>query len=192
VLLTEPVSALVALKLTHTPFSVSSVLGLLALMGVSVETAVILVSYINKLRLENKDIRTATREAALLRLRPHDDRPCGLPRASARCTLDGHRLRHAEAICHRDRVRPAVRFAYRTLCKSGALRNRGARGRRFASINAVEATLSGRDFVFFVTGKADDASFLSRSAGFGFQVRQQQFLACGQVLIETDQHSIVA
>jgi len=70
VVLTEPVGALIALKLSHTPFSVSSVLGLLALMGVSVETAVILVSYINKLRLENQDIRTATREAALLRLRP--------------------------------------------------------------------------------------------------------------------------
>jgi cobalt-zinc-cadmium resistance protein CzcA len=70
VVLTEPVGALVALKLTHTPFSVSSVLGLLALMGVSVETAVILVSYINKLRLEGMDIRTATREASLLRLRP--------------------------------------------------------------------------------------------------------------------------
>ena len=70
VVMTEPVGALIALKLTHTPFSVSSVLGLLALMGVSVETAVILVSYINKLRLENHDIRSATREAALLRLRP--------------------------------------------------------------------------------------------------------------------------
>ena len=70
VLMTEPVGALIALKLTHTPFSVSSVLGLLALMGVSVETAVILVSYINKLRLEHDDIRTATRDAALLRLRP--------------------------------------------------------------------------------------------------------------------------
>jgi heavy metal efflux system protein len=70
VVLTEPVGALIALKLTHTPFSVSSVLGLLALMGVSVETAVILVSYINKLRLENKDIRTATLDASLLRLRP--------------------------------------------------------------------------------------------------------------------------
>lgn len=70
VIMTEPVGALLALKLTHTPFSVSSALGLLALMGVSVETAVILVSYINKLRLENKDIRTATREASLLRLRP--------------------------------------------------------------------------------------------------------------------------
>ncbi|MGA7521836.1 MAG: CusA/CzcA family heavy metal efflux RND transporter [Acidobacteriaceae bacterium] len=70
VVLTEPVGALIALKLTHTPFSVSSALGLLALMGVSVETAVILVSYINKLRRENKDIRTATMEASLLRLRP--------------------------------------------------------------------------------------------------------------------------
>ena len=70
VLITEPVGALIALKLTGTPFSVSSVLGLLALMGVSVETAVILVSFINKLRLEGKDIRTATREASLLRLRP--------------------------------------------------------------------------------------------------------------------------
>ncbi len=70
VIMTQPVGALVALKLTHTPFSVSSVLGLLALLGVSVETAVILVSYINKLRAEGKDIRTATREASLLRLRP--------------------------------------------------------------------------------------------------------------------------
>jgi heavy metal efflux system protein len=70
VVITEPVGALIALKLTHTPFSVSSMLGLLALMGVSVETAVILVSFINKLRQEGKDVRTATREAALLRLRP--------------------------------------------------------------------------------------------------------------------------
>jgi cobalt-zinc-cadmium resistance protein CzcA len=70
VILTEPVGALVALKLTHTPFSVSSVLGLLALLGVSVETAVILVSYINKLRNEGLSIREATLQASLLRLRP--------------------------------------------------------------------------------------------------------------------------
>ena len=70
VVLTEPVGALIALKLTHTPFSVSSILGLLALLGVSVETAVILVSYINKLRLEGKSVRAATLEASLLRLRP--------------------------------------------------------------------------------------------------------------------------
>ena len=70
VILTEPVGALIALKLTHTPLSVSSALGLLALLGVSVETAVILVSYINKLRLEGKNVREATLEASLLRLRP--------------------------------------------------------------------------------------------------------------------------
>ena len=70
VVLTEPVGALIALKLTHTPISVSSILGLLALLGVSVETAVILVSYINKLRLEGKSVREATMEASLLRLRP--------------------------------------------------------------------------------------------------------------------------
>jgi cobalt-zinc-cadmium resistance protein CzcA len=70
VIMTEPVGALIALKLTHTPFSVSSALGFLALMGVAVETAVVLFSYINKLRLEGMDIHTATREASLLRLRP--------------------------------------------------------------------------------------------------------------------------
>jgi cobalt-zinc-cadmium resistance protein CzcA len=70
VVMTEPVGALIALKLTHTPWSVSSILGLLALLGVSVETAVILVSYINKLRLEGKTVRDATLEASLLRLRP--------------------------------------------------------------------------------------------------------------------------
>ena len=34
VIMTEPVGAFIALKLTHTPFSVSSLLGLLALLGV--------------------------------------------------------------------------------------------------------------------------------------------------------------
>jgi cobalt-zinc-cadmium resistance protein CzcA len=70
VVLTEPVGALLALKLTHTPFSVSSALGLLVLMGVSVETAVIDTSYINKLRLQGNEIRKATFEASLVRLRP--------------------------------------------------------------------------------------------------------------------------
>ena len=71
VVLTVPVGAFIALKLTGVAFSASSGLGMLALIGVSVETAVILVSCINKLRLEQgMDIRTATREASLLRLRP--------------------------------------------------------------------------------------------------------------------------
>jgi cobalt-zinc-cadmium resistance protein CzcA len=70
VVLTGPVGALLALKLTHTPLSVSSMLGLLAVMGVSVQTAVILVSYINKLRKEGQSIQDATLQASLLRLRP--------------------------------------------------------------------------------------------------------------------------
>jgi cobalt-zinc-cadmium resistance protein CzcA len=70
VVMTEPVGALLALKLTHTTFSVSSVLGLLVLMGVSAETAIIDVSYINKLRLEGHGIRQATLDGSLIRLRP--------------------------------------------------------------------------------------------------------------------------
>jgi cobalt-zinc-cadmium resistance protein CzcA len=70
VLMTEPVGGLAALYLTHTPFSVSSMLGFVALMGVAVQTSVILYSFINKLRLEGYDIPTATLEASLLRLRP--------------------------------------------------------------------------------------------------------------------------
>ncbi len=54
----------------HTTFSVSSVLGLLVLLGVSAETAIIDVSYINKLRLEGQDIYRATLEGSLVRLRP--------------------------------------------------------------------------------------------------------------------------
>ena len=70
VLVTEPVGGLLALRLTHTNFSVSSMLGFVALMGVAVQTSVILYSFINKLRLEGKDIPTATLEASVLRLRP--------------------------------------------------------------------------------------------------------------------------
>src|SRR6185437_4358178 len=44
--------------------------GLLALFGVSVQTAVVYISYANELRKSGVDIIAATREAALLRLRP--------------------------------------------------------------------------------------------------------------------------
>jgi heavy metal efflux system protein len=70
VLVTEPVGGLLALRLTGTNFSVSSLLGFVALMGVAVQTSVILYSFINKLRLEGRDIIGATYEASLLRLRP--------------------------------------------------------------------------------------------------------------------------
>jgi cobalt-zinc-cadmium resistance protein CzcA len=70
VIITVPVGGLLALKLTGTHFSVSSGFGFVALMGVAVQTSVILYSFINKLRLEGKTILVATHEASLLRLRP--------------------------------------------------------------------------------------------------------------------------
>ena len=70
VLVTEPVGGLLALRLTGTNFSVSSMLGFVALMGVAVQTSVILYSFINKLRLEGRPVMEATLEASLLRLRP--------------------------------------------------------------------------------------------------------------------------
>ena len=70
VMITEPVGGLLALWITGTNFSVSSMLGFIALMGVAVQTSVILYSFINKLRLEGKDPMSATLEASMLRLRP--------------------------------------------------------------------------------------------------------------------------
>ena len=135
VVMTEPVGALIALKLTHTPFSVSSVLGLLALMGVSVETAVILVSYINKLRLEGMDIRTATREASLLAVAAHHDDGAGrLPGSAARGAFHGHRLRHAKAVRDRHRGGPDLAAVPGPLRQSGAVRNGCARWRRLAGV----------------------------------------------------------
>ncbi len=70
VLLSAPVGGLVALAVTGTPFSVSSGIGFLALFGVSVQTAVVYISYANELRAGGMGIAEATRQAALLRLRP--------------------------------------------------------------------------------------------------------------------------
>ncbi|HEY2291825.1 MAG TPA: CusA/CzcA family heavy metal efflux RND transporter [Thermoanaerobaculia bacterium] len=70
VLLSGPIGGLIALRLSGTPFSVSSGIGFLALFGVSVQTAVIYISYANELRGNGMAIPEATREAAILRLRP--------------------------------------------------------------------------------------------------------------------------
>jgi cobalt-zinc-cadmium resistance protein CzcA len=64
------IGGLVALLLTHTNFSVSSGVGFLALFGVSVQTGVIMVEYINQLRARGYDIEEAAIEGAVLRLRP--------------------------------------------------------------------------------------------------------------------------
>jgi len=70
VVLSAPVGGILALWLTHTPFSVSSGIGFLALMGVSVQTAVVYISYVNELRREGRPLDQAIREGAILRLRP--------------------------------------------------------------------------------------------------------------------------
>ena len=70
VILSAPLGGLAAMWLTGTPFSVSSMIGFLALFGVSVQTAVVYISYANELRIGGFAIAEATRAAALLRLRP--------------------------------------------------------------------------------------------------------------------------
>jgi cobalt-zinc-cadmium resistance protein CzcA len=67
-----------ALFITHTNFSVSSAVGFLALFGVSVQTGVIMLEYINQLRARRKGMEESTEEhiveaaieGAVLRLRP--------------------------------------------------------------------------------------------------------------------------
>jgi heavy metal efflux system protein len=64
------IGGLLALLLTRTNFSVSSGVGFLALFGVSVQTGVIMLEYINQLRARGYDIEEAAIEGAVLRLRP--------------------------------------------------------------------------------------------------------------------------
>jgi cobalt-zinc-cadmium resistance protein CzcA len=59
-----------ALFVTHTNFSVSSEVGFLALFGVSVQTGVIMIEFINQLRVNGYTIEDAAVEGAVLRLRP--------------------------------------------------------------------------------------------------------------------------
>jgi len=72
------VGGLLALYFTHTNFSVSAAIGMLALFGVSVQTGVIMLEYINQIRAHRltieesqaSHIREAAIEGAVLRLRP--------------------------------------------------------------------------------------------------------------------------
>jgi heavy metal efflux system protein len=66
----SPLGGFLSLLITGTHFSVSSGLGFLALIGVSVEIGVIMVEYINQLRTRGMPVRDAAKEGAALRLRP--------------------------------------------------------------------------------------------------------------------------
>ena len=65
-----PFGGMLALLLTGTHFSVSSGVGFLALFGVSVQTGIILLEYINQMRAAGHTVEDAAIEGAVLRLRP--------------------------------------------------------------------------------------------------------------------------
>jgi cobalt-zinc-cadmium resistance protein CzcA len=65
-----PFGGSLALLMTRTYFSVSSGVGFLALFGVSVQTGVIMLEYINQLRARGYTAEGAAVEGAVLRLRP--------------------------------------------------------------------------------------------------------------------------
>ena len=69
-MLVAPIGGLFALLVTGTHFSVSSGIGFLALFGVSVQTGVIMVEYINRLRARGMPVVDAAIEGATRRLRP--------------------------------------------------------------------------------------------------------------------------
>lgn len=65
-----PLGGLLALLVSHTYLSISSGVGFLALFGVSVQTGVIMVEYINQLRARGYTVEQSAVEGAVLRLRP--------------------------------------------------------------------------------------------------------------------------
>jgi cobalt-zinc-cadmium resistance protein CzcA len=64
------IGGLLVLLVTGTEFSVSSEVGFLALFGVSVQSGVILLEYINQLRARGHTIEEAAIEGSVVRLRP--------------------------------------------------------------------------------------------------------------------------
>jgi cobalt-zinc-cadmium resistance protein CzcA len=68
--MTARMGGVLALFITGTNFSVSSGIGFLAVFGVSIQTGVLLVSYIHQMRLKGMSIREAIIEGSCLRLRP--------------------------------------------------------------------------------------------------------------------------
>jgi heavy metal efflux system protein len=65
-----PIGGILALMITGTHFSVSSGVGFLALFGVSVQTGVIMLEYINHMRAAGSSVEDAAIQGAVLRLRP--------------------------------------------------------------------------------------------------------------------------
>jgi cobalt-zinc-cadmium resistance protein CzcA len=66
----RPIGGLLALLLTGTHMSVSSGVGFLALFGAAVQTGVIMLEYINQLRVRGENILDAAIDGSVQRLRP--------------------------------------------------------------------------------------------------------------------------
>ena len=64
------VGGVFALLLRGMPFSISAGVGFIALFGIAVLNGVVMVSYINELRQQGRDLDTAVREGGMTRLRP--------------------------------------------------------------------------------------------------------------------------
>ena len=117
------VGGLVALLVTHTFFSVASGVGFLALFGVSVQTGVIMLEYINQLRARGYTVVDAAVEGAVLQAAPHhDDHAGGNFRPLAGGFLARHRIRFAAALRHRHRRRSDRRPGHEHLHPAHALR----------------------------------------------------------------------
>jgi cobalt-zinc-cadmium resistance protein CzcA len=59
-----------ALRLTHTPFSISAAVGFISIFGVAVQNGVLLISYFNQLRAAGLPVRESVLRGAELRVRP--------------------------------------------------------------------------------------------------------------------------
>ncbi len=104
------VGGLLALLVTRTNFSVSSGVGFLALFGVSVQTGVIMLEYINQLRARGyTDRGRGGRRRGPAAAPHHDDHAGGDAGPAARGALARHRLRLAAALRHRHRRRTDLR-----------------------------------------------------------------------------------
>ncbi len=102
-----PLGGLLALLLTGTHFSVSSGVGFLALFGVSVQTGVIMLEYINQLRARGlRCSGSCYRRLGAAPAADHYDDAGGEPGLAAGGAIARHRLRFAATLRHRNCGRP--------------------------------------------------------------------------------------
>ncbi len=124
VIMTEPVGALVALKLTHTPFSVSSVLGLLAsAWGFRGDCRNSRLLHQQAAPGGNGHPRRHAGSFAAAAASHHDDGPGRLPWIAAGGAFHRHRVGYAKAIRHRHRGRPHLPALHRVLRQPRAVRD---------------------------------------------------------------------